>query len=418
MTNNLKNLGDVCENISRSYDFTNRNKVIFINTGDVLNGKILHNNYSKFEDLPGQAKKAIKKNDILFSEIRPINKRFAFINDNKNEHVVSTKFMVLQPKKEVNPKYLYYFITSEDFTKLLQREAESRSGTFPQITFDSIFYLPINIPLKIEQDKISNFIDLIDEKIDVNKKINETLQQISETLFKSWFINFDPVIDKENNIKSELNKKTSDLFPKSFENCEIGKIPKGWKLSKISDLCLSIKKGISPNYTDDKTYPVINQKCVRNLEINFDLCKFTRFKNSMEQRFLQEYDILVNSMGEGTLGRVGLYVEYNTKVVVDGCISVLRGQNKSTSLYIFQNLVNREKEIINLSLGTTGQTTLKTNDLGDLKIIEPPKDLVEIYYNIVKEFYYKKTKNNLENKLLNKIRNYLLKKLFLGEIKL
>ena len=70
----LKTLGDVCENISRPFDFSSYQKIVFVNTGDVLDGKFLHKEYSEKEGLPGQAKKAIQREDILFSEIRPINK--------------------------------------------------------------------------------------------------------------------------------------------------------------------------------------------------------------------------------------------------------------------------------------------------------------------------------------------------------
>ena len=94
----IKSIKDVCDNVSRSFDFSKYKKVIFVNTGDVLDGKFLHQNLVDQDNLPGQAKKAIEKNDILFSEIRPINKRFAFVDENSNNFVVSTKFMVIKSK--------------------------------------------------------------------------------------------------------------------------------------------------------------------------------------------------------------------------------------------------------------------------------------------------------------------------------
>jgi len=97
--------------------------------------------------LPGQAKKAISKNDILFSEIRPANGRFALVEFDSDIHVVSTKFMVLSLiSKEVYLKYVYLILTSNLYLSEFQRIAESRSGTFPQITFDAISYLPISLP--------------------------------------------------------------------------------------------------------------------------------------------------------------------------------------------------------------------------------------------------------------------------------
>jgi len=89
-------LGDVCKNNSVPFDFSKFEKVIFINTGDVFNGDFLHKNYSLKEGLPGQAKKAIFEDDILFSEIRPKNGRFAYVKFDARDYVVSTKFMVLR----------------------------------------------------------------------------------------------------------------------------------------------------------------------------------------------------------------------------------------------------------------------------------------------------------------------------------
>ena len=89
-------LGELISSISDTFNSSDDDqRVIFLNTSDVLNGKVLHNNYSLLKSLPGQAKKRIKRNDILFSEIRPKNKRFAFVDFNANDYIVSTKLIEL-----------------------------------------------------------------------------------------------------------------------------------------------------------------------------------------------------------------------------------------------------------------------------------------------------------------------------------
>ena len=135
----------VLSSISDTYNFKKNPNVIFLNTGDILSGKILHNDYSNARDLPGQAKKSIKNGDILFSEIRPANKRFALVNvETPEDYVVSTKLMVLRKKNdEFLTEYIYAFLTQERILEQLQTMAESRSGTFPQITFTEIEALDI-----------------------------------------------------------------------------------------------------------------------------------------------------------------------------------------------------------------------------------------------------------------------------------
>ena len=151
-------INNLCKSISNS----NKSKrCIFLNTSDILNGKILHSNYSNRSELPGQAKKAIENGDILFSEIRPSNGRYALINVvNPEDYIVSTKLMVIRCNEKVNNKYLYYFLTSPRIIKHLQEVAESRSGTFPQITFDEIKNIDIDLPkLELQQhivDTITN----------------------------------------------------------------------------------------------------------------------------------------------------------------------------------------------------------------------------------------------------------------------
>lgn len=138
-------LGDVVDSISVKHKFPN-DKIIFLNTSDILDGEILHNDYSEVESLPGQAKKSIKKGDILYSEIRPKNKRFAYINFDADEYVVSTKLMVLRAKNNINPAMVYFYLTSEGTINYLQMLAESRSGTFPQITFSQVKDIKVAIP--------------------------------------------------------------------------------------------------------------------------------------------------------------------------------------------------------------------------------------------------------------------------------
>ena len=138
--------------------------------------------------LPGQAKKKIKKGDLLFSEIRPANKRYALVTLDSDDYVVSTKLMVLRSKGEISPTYLKQFLTSDDTLEYLQMIAEDRSGTFPQITFDILDQMEIFLPSLSEQKAISTVLSSLDDKIDLLHRQNKTLESMAETLFRQWFI--------------------------------------------------------------------------------------------------------------------------------------------------------------------------------------------------------------------------------------
>lgn len=178
----VKKLGDLAQNISRKFNFSNKTEVIFINTGDVLLGRFLHSNRISKEGLPGQAKKSICENDILMSEIRPANGRYAYVDFDSSDYVVSTKFMVIHALDEIEPRLLYRILILPVTLTELQVVAESRSGTFPQITFDSINYLPIILPPKTIQLAFLRIVSLLEEQIKVNDLQSNTLVTIRDTL--------------------------------------------------------------------------------------------------------------------------------------------------------------------------------------------------------------------------------------------
>ncbi len=178
----VRKLSEVAENNSKTFDFSKVEKVIFVNTGDVLEGRFLHSEYSSKEGLPGQAKKAIKMDDILFSEIRPKNKRFAYVSEVSDDYVVSTKFMVIRSLGCVHPRYLYQILRQKATIQEFNIIAESRSGTFPQITFDSIGYIPIVVPSESIQNAFMEFFTPIIAGVDRLNLENETLAQLRDIL--------------------------------------------------------------------------------------------------------------------------------------------------------------------------------------------------------------------------------------------
>lgn len=182
-----RNIGSLVESVSDTFKFTD-DPVVFLNTSDILAGKFLHANKSDPKTLPGQAKKRIKKGDLLFSEIRPANKRYALVKFDADNYVVSTKLMVLRSKGEIDTEYLRLFLTSDENLKYLQMIAEDRSGTFPQITFDNLAQMEIFLPDPNEQKSIASVLSSLDDKIDILHRQNKTLEAMAESLFRQWFV--------------------------------------------------------------------------------------------------------------------------------------------------------------------------------------------------------------------------------------
>jgi type I restriction enzyme S subunit len=253
-------LGKEAFNASRPFSFKLHPKVVFVNTGDVLQGKFLHSNISVGLELPGQAKKALKVDDILLTEIRPSNGRYAYVDFDAFNYVVSTKFMVIESYGRVKPRFLYHVLTNQFALDEFQRIAESRSGTFPQITFESIEHFPIPLPPLSAQDALIDFFDELDARISLLRETNATLEAIAQALFKSWFVDFDPVRAKsEGALPDGMDEATAALFPDAFDETEQGVVPRGWQVEALDDVAeflngLALQK-FPPTGVDD--LPVI-----------------------------------------------------------------------------------------------------------------------------------------------------------------
>jgi type I restriction enzyme S subunit len=174
-------LGDLIDTISDTFKFTD-DEVIFLNTSDIYGGTVLTDELSSPGILPGQAKKRIKKNDILYSEIRPANKRYAFIDFDAENYVVSTKLMVLRAKPDVPQAIIYFYLTHPDTLEWLQMIAESRSGTFPQITFDQVKEMTINFPDEKRLGEITEWAESTLQKISRNREQIQTLAKLRDDL--------------------------------------------------------------------------------------------------------------------------------------------------------------------------------------------------------------------------------------------
>ena len=185
-------LNQIVRTISETHKF-DKDKLIAINTSDVENGVMGNGTLTFVDELKGQFKKTIVKDDILFSEIRPANRRFAKVTTkNTKDYVVSTKLMVLRKYNEdVDLEYFYYCLTNQPFLDILQRRAENRIGSFPQITFDLLSEYAFPIPPISEQKRISSVISTLDKKIALNRQINQNLEAMAKQLYDYWFVQFD-----------------------------------------------------------------------------------------------------------------------------------------------------------------------------------------------------------------------------------
>lgn len=420
----LIRLGEVCKNASRRFSPPEDGKVWFVNTGDVEKGRFTHNNLSDWDGLPGQAKKAIVPGDILYSEIRPGNGRYAFVDRNYPNAVVSTKFMVIEADDNILPKYLYHVITSPEIQSAMKLIAESRSGTFPQITFDSIAHLQFTLPPKSNQQEVSSLLDGIEKRIRNNQKMNQTLEEIAKAIFKSWFVDFDPVRAKAEGRPRGLPPEISDLFPDELVDSEIGEIPKGWGLSTPHDLVSTISD----------TYPL---KTVDNvIFLNTGDIEDGRFLHNnfspanelpgQAKKSIKRGDILFSEIRPKNK-RFALVRFESDEYVVSTKLMVLRTQNNVRPelpyfLLTRTETINQLQHIAENRSGTFPQITFE--QLKEIKICspknysDPMNPLGYFTEKVLVPFYSRIDLVIRENKVLSELRDTLLPKLISGELRI
>ncbi len=386
----LFKIGDLCDTISETYK-RNDDLVILINTSDVLDGEVLNHEPVPNKKLKGQFKKTFKRNDILYSEIRPANKRFAFIDfDDTARYIASTKLMVLRAREDiVLPQYLFAVLKSQMIIEELQHLAETRSGTFPQITFLSeLAPMEIMLPDFTTQHQIVSLLTSIEGKIKINAAINENLEQQAQAILKSWFVDFEPFG---------------------------GKMPDNWNECILDSICSLIIKGITPKYVDQSDQLVINQKCVRNHQVDLSLARCHEPKK-VNEKWLQYGDIVVNSTGTGTLGRAAQVLFIPNNLTVDSHVTIIRASKKEYLYYLGLWATSHEHDFEMLQTGSTGQTDLPRERLKQMPIILPSKDILCKFSEVIKPIADIKIKNQQENQHLTVLRNTLLPKLMNGEI--
>ena len=361
-------IGDLCNTISDTYKGKD-SLVVLVNTSDVLEGKVLNHKTVFNENLKGQFKKTFKKNDILYSEIRPANKRFAFIDfENTSNYIASTKLMVLRPNDKVLPRYLFALLKSNHLISELQHLAETRSGTFPQITFSSeLSRIPVLLPNKETQKKVIDILSCIEDKIDLNLAINNNLVQQAKTIYQAWF----------------------EKFILSEDSC-----PPTWKRGILADIA-SITSGKRPQEKSTKKLNGFEIPLVGATSI-------VGFTN--EANYTNKILVIGRVGTHGIVQRINFpcWASDNTLVITSELYE-----------YTFQILQKINYHTINR--GST-QPLITQADMNKVVILIPDNQILTEFESTVGQLMQKYETNLMENTKLAEIRDYLLPRLMSGEL--
>ena len=298
--------------------------------------------------------------------------------------------MVLRNNDKVTNRFLYHYLKSESTIAELQALAESRSGTFPQITFSELSQLEISIPDIETQLAISSFIDTLESKIELNRQINDNLELQLKLLYKSWFIENQHPDSKESNL-------TEIIY---FQE---GPGIRNWQ------------------YVEKDGVKFINIRCIDGGDINLNNANMISKEeaNGKYAHFmLKPFDIIMSC--SGTLGRYAIVRKEHLPLCLN--TSVIRfSPNRSNSdySYIYGYLASEEflNKQVEMACGSV-QANFGPTHLKQIKLIAPPVDYCKSYHALAMPIINKILENRREIQQLQKLRDTLLPKLMSGELKI
>tara|TARA_A100001388_G_scaffold253579_1_gene216775 strand:+ start:687 stop:1940 length:1254 start_codon:yes stop_codon:yes gene_type:complete len=334
--------------------------------------------------------------DVLFSMIGTIGE-VLLVKEKEPDYAIKNVGL-FKCKSELDGQWLYYYLNSPPVKREIL--SLSRGTTQQYIPLGSLRKLSIRCPNSdLEKEKIIRFLSYIDEKIEINKKSNETLEGIAKAIFKSWFIDFDPVKAKSEGRSTGLPNEISDLFPDSFEDSELGQIPSGWIIQSLGSIS-KIFTGKRPKSRSKKETP---------------LTKYPLYGGAGPMGFTN--DILVNGSKIITTGRVGTLGKF-FRIKIPAWISdnaLIIEPSDIFYNFCFYRLLNFDITIFNR--GST-QPLITQSDLKTIEMISADEKIHKIFEKLCSDLYEKFAINQSESNTLENIRNCLLPKLISGELKI
>ena len=330
-------------------------------------------------------------------------------------------WLLLRNFRGIEKQFAYYLLLHERQNLIDQ----GNGSVFTNLKTDILKNHQILLPPLPEQRRIAHVLGTLDDKIENNRKTAKTLEAMAQAIFKSWFVDFDPVRAKmagespESICKRlELTLEILDLFPDKLVDSELGEIPEGWLTTTLGSITSRIKRGLSPAYSDCYGILVLNQKCIR--EFTVDTSKARRHDptvRSIEGLLLEVGDVLVNSTGVGTLGRVAQVLHIQESSIIDSHVTLVRPDKKYPWSYLGQLVMALQPQIEEMGEGSTGQTELSRGKLANLLITLPTTSILENYHKIILPVKGRISDCERQIQILKNIRDTLLPKLISGEIR-
>lgn len=288
-----------------------------------------------------------------------------------------------------NPLFVYFYLQTIDFKRF------DVGNSNPTLNRNHIHDLPILIPPVDVQGRIAETLGAYRNSIENNRRRMALLEEAALQLYREWFVRL--------------------RFPGREHTRIVNGVPIGWERRPISDLTVLLKRGITPIYDDDAEGLVLNQKCVRNgrLDVAFARRQSREFKPDLQ---VKVGDVLVNSTGEGTLGRVAQVLASRPNCTVDTHVTIVRGKPDVELHYFGLAVRDWEPRFATMGRGATNQTELSPSQIGRAELLLAPRQLRQQFEEFATPIFRQIVTLTEQDNNLKSARDLLLPRLMKGEI--
>jgi len=351
----------------------------------------------------------LKPYDIVFARTGNSTGR-SYYYDGSDGELVYAGFLIKfsLDNKKVNPHILKYYTHSKTYYDWVQ--SFDTGGTRGNINAKTFGNMPVTLPSRNTQDRIVDILKSLDDKIDVNKRINDNLEQQAQALFKSWFVDFEPFLREE-------FFKSDSLF---------GDIPVEWHIVAIKDLSVYIT-----DYVANGSFASLRENVrlydkpnyahfIRNTDLKAESYKMYVDKHSYEflsKSVLEGGEIIISNVGD--VGSVFLCPKLEKPMTLGNNIILLRPKKDYLTFYLYMLFKGGiGQHLIDGVTGGSAQRKFNKTDFKSIKLMMPPVNVLIKFDRIVKPIFSKIEKNRDEISRLTSLRDTLLPKLMSGELKI
>jgi type I restriction enzyme S subunit len=373
----------------------------------------------RLDEAPSRAKRLVQEGDTVLSTVRPGRRSMFFVKQADPEWVVSTGFAVLRPRKEcIEPRYLYACVYDRAFTQFLVRR--EKGAAYPAVLPEDIADAVIKLPPLPEQRAIAHILGTLDDKIELNRRMSETLEAMARALFKAWFVDFEPVRAKmegrwqRGQSLPGLPAHLYDLFPDRLVDSELGPIPEGWKVGTLADLAV-----LNPEVWKTETRPA------KIIYVDLSNTKWGRIDSlttydsadapSRAQRVLRPGDTIVGTVRPGN-GSYAFIAEGGLTGSTGFAVLRPRAAHYAEIVYLAATAPDNIDRLAHLADGAA-YPAVRPEVVAATPVVCPGDEVLARFSQAVGPALAKIAQNERASRTLAALRDALLPKLIRGEIR-